>query len=110
LPPVQLDAEYVSRIVADLLTAAGRRTSVGDSVSIWTELRHEGGRLGHLLVNVQDGGARGQGVPPLEEDENLCAALALAEAVGGRIWAEHKADGRHQITFLMPVAEPELSQ
>jgi signal transduction histidine kinase len=110
LPPVQLEAEYVSRIVADLLTAAGRRTGVGDDVGIRTEIQHEGGQVRHLLVNIQDGGATSQDLPPLEEDEQVCAALLLAEAAGCRIWTERRADGRHLITLLMPVAEPEPSK
>jgi hypothetical protein len=63
-----------------------------------------------LLVNIQDGGATSQDLPPLEEDEQVCAALLLAEAAGCRIWAERRADGRHLITLLMPVAEPEPSK
>jgi signal transduction histidine kinase len=110
LPPVQLEAEYVSRIVADLLTAAGRRTGVGDDVGIRTEIQYEGGQVRHLLVNIQDGGATSQDLPPLEEDEQVCAALLLAEAAGCRIWTERRADGRHLITLLMPVAEPEPSK
>ncbi len=106
LPPVQLDADYISRILADLLAAAGARTGAGDSVSVTTQVRGEDDQTGHLVVLIQGGGVDAQDAPPLEEDEGIRAAVTLAEDAGGRIWMEHQADGSDLICFLLPVAEP----
>ena len=106
LPPVQLDADYISRILADLLAAAGARTGAGDSVSVTTQVRGEDDQTGHLVVLIQGGGVDAQNAPPLEEDEGIRAAVSLAEDAGGRIWMERQADGSDLICFLLPVAEP----
>lgn len=109
LPPVQIESEYVSRILTDLLAAAGRRTSVGDSVDISTQVQFEDGGPGHLVVLIQNGRRIDQDISPLEEDEDVCTALALAEEAGGRFWTERKTDGSTLITLLLPVAESVLS-
>jgi hypothetical protein len=96
----------VSRILADLLAAAGKRTGAGDSVSVSTQVQMTDGRPTYLVVLIRDGGVTPQGVPPLEEDENLRAARSLAEDEGGRIWMEHKAEGGNLLSFLLPVAVP----
>jgi signal transduction histidine kinase len=106
LPPVQVDADYINRILADLLTAAGSRTGVGDSVSVTTEVRNEGEQPGHLVVLIRGGGAGGRDAPSLDEDESIQTAVSLAEDAGGRIWVEREADGGNLICFLLPVAEP----
>jgi signal transduction histidine kinase/GAF domain-containing protein len=106
LPPVQVDADYINRILADLLTAAGARTGVGDSVSVTTEVRNEGEQPGHLVVLIRGGGAGGRDVLPLEDDDSIQTAVSLAEDAGGRIWLEREADGSNLICFLLPVAEP----
>jgi GAF domain-containing protein/signal transduction histidine kinase len=106
LPAVQLDADYASRILADLLAAAGARTGAGDSVSVTTHMRGEEDQPRHLEVLIQGGGAAAQDAPPLEEDESVRAAVSLAEDAGGRIWMERQADGSDLICFLLPVAEP----
>jgi GAF domain-containing protein/nitrogen-specific signal transduction histidine kinase len=106
LPPVQVDANYVSRILADLMTAAGARTGAGDSVSVSTQVRAEGNRPGLLVILIQGGDADGQAVPRLEEDEGMRAAVSLAEDAGGRIWMERQNDGSNLICFLLPVVEP----
>jgi GAF domain-containing protein/signal transduction histidine kinase len=108
LPRVQIDAEYVRRILADLLAAAGKRTGVGGSVSLSTQVQFDGGRHGHLVVLIQDGGTTSEDIPPLEEDENIHAASSLAEDEGARIWTERKEDGSNLISLLLPVAEPVL--
>jgi signal transduction histidine kinase len=110
LPPVQADAEYVSRILTDLLAAAGRRTSVGESVDISTQVQFEDGEPGHLVVLIQSGGTPGQDRLPFEEDEDVRGVLALVENAGGRIWAERKPDGGALMTLLLPVAESVLSK
>jgi len=102
LPPVQLDADYINRILADLLAAAGARTGAGDSVSVSTELRPQDDQPRHLVVLIQGGG----GGSPLEEDDGIHSAVSLAEDAGGRIWVERQADGSDLICFLLPVAEP----
>jgi GAF domain-containing protein/signal transduction histidine kinase len=108
LPRVQIDAEYVSRILADLLTAVGKRTGVGGSVSLSTQVQFDGGRRGHLVVLIQDSGTTSPDGAPLEEDENIRAASSLAEDEGARIWTERKEDGSNLISLLLPVAEPVL--
>jgi hypothetical protein len=108
LPRVQIDAEYVSRILADLLAAVGRRTGVGGSVSLSTQVQFDGGRHGHLVVLIQDSGTTSPDGAPLEEDENIRAASSLAEDEGARIWTERKEDGSNLISLLLPVAEPML--
>lgn len=108
LPPVQIKAECVSRILADLLAAAGKRTSIGDRVSLSTQVQADNGQPGHLIVLIQDGGAVSQNISSLEEDENIRAAMSLAEDEGGRIWMERTTDGSNLISFLLPVAEPDL--
>jgi len=105
LPPVQFGAQYVSRIVADLLAAAGRRTAVGHSVSVDAQVQWADGRPTYLVVLIQGGGAIPQGVPPLEEDTAIRAARSLTEEEGGRLWVESKAEGGNLLSFLLPVAE-----
>jgi GAF domain-containing protein/signal transduction histidine kinase len=105
LPPVQVDAECVGRILADLLTAAGKRTDVGDSVSVSTQVQIADEQPGYLIVLIRDGGIAPRGVPPLDEDELIRAARSLAEDEGGRIWAERKADGHNLLSFLLPVSQ-----
>ncbi len=105
LPPVHIDAEYVRRVLADLLSAVGARTGVGESVSVSTEVHLESGQRGHLFVLIQGGDTGASDTPPLERDESIRAALALAEDAGCRVWTEHKADGSHLVCFLLPVAE-----
>jgi signal transduction histidine kinase/putative methionine-R-sulfoxide reductase with GAF domain len=106
LPSVQVDAEYISRILTNLLAAAGQRASFGDSVDISTQVQLDGEEPRHLVVLIQTQGAPDQDIPSFEEDEDVRAALSLAEDVGGRIWTERKADGGTLITVLLPVAEP----
>jgi hypothetical protein len=108
LPAVQADADYASRILADLLVAAGGRTGVGDSVKISTEQRSEGEEPGHLVVLIQGGAPDGRDSSPLEEDESMRTAVSLAEDAGGRIWTERQTDGSHLICFLLPVAQQSL--
>jgi signal transduction histidine kinase len=108
LPPVQVDAKFVSRILTDLLAAAGKRTGVGDHVSVSTQVQVANGQPSHLVVLIQDGGATPQDVPPLEEDEAIQSAQSLAEGKGGRIWVERQADGGNLVSLLLPVAEPTL--
>jgi signal transduction histidine kinase len=105
LPPVQVDADYASRILTDLIAAAGACSGVGDKVNISTEVRAENGQPGHLMVLIQGARTEGPDVPPLEEDENIRTAVSLAEDAGGRIWLERQDDDSNLICFLLPVAE-----
>jgi GAF domain-containing protein/nitrogen-specific signal transduction histidine kinase len=105
LPSVQVDAEYISRILTNLLAAAGQRASFGDSVDISTQVELDGEKPRHLVVLIQTQGAPNPNMPSFEEDEDVRAALSLAEDAGGRIWTERKADGGTLITVLLPVAE-----
>ena len=105
LPPVQVDTDYISRILADLLAAAGTRTGVGDRVVVSTEVRAGDAGPGHLVVLIQGGSAGAQDAPSLEEDENIRSAVSLAEDAGGRIWMERQTDGSNLICFLLPVVE-----
>ena len=57
------------------------------------------------MVLIQTQGAPDRDMPSFEEDEEVRAALSLAEDAGGRIWTERKADGGTLITLLLPVAE-----
>ena len=103
LPPVQIDSECINHVLNNLLTAAGKRTGVGDSISVRTQVQVVDGHPSHLVVLIQDGGASPPGVPPLEEDETIQAARSLAEDEGGRIWVERQEDGSDLISFLLPV-------
>jgi signal transduction histidine kinase len=103
LPPVQVDIDYISRILADLLAAAGARSSVGDRVVVSTEVRAGDAGPGHLVVLIQGGSAGGQDAPSLEEDNNIRSAASIAEEAGGRIWMERQDDGTNLICFLLPV-------
>jgi signal transduction histidine kinase len=105
LPPVQFGAQYVSRILADLLAAAGKRTAVGHSVNVDAQVQWADGWPTYLVVLIQDGGALPEGIPPLDEDTAVRAARSLAEEEGGRIWVEPKAEGGNLLSFLLPVAE-----
>jgi hypothetical protein len=105
LPPVQVDADYASRILTDLIAAAGASSGVGDKINVSTEVRAEQGKPGHLVVLIQGGRTEGPDVPPLEEDENISTAVSLAEDAGGRIWMERQDNGSNLICFLLPVAE-----
>lgn len=107
LPPVQVDAGYVSRILTDLLAAVGARTAFGESISVATQIKSIGERAGHLVVLIQGGSAARQDLVPLEEEDNVRTATSLAQDLGGRIWVEHKADGSTLLCFLLPVAEGE---
>jgi GAF domain-containing protein/signal transduction histidine kinase len=109
LPPVQVDAECISRIVVDLLTTTGKHTSIGSSVTISTQLQAENEKPGHLIVFVQSEDATTEDITALEEDESIRAALSLVEDEGGRIWMERKPNGSDLICFLLPVAEPQLT-
>jgi len=104
LPPVQVDADYINRILTDVLAAAGARTGAGDSVGVRTQLRPQDDQPKHVIVLIQGGGADRPDVPPLEEDEGIHSAVSLAEAAGGRIWMERQTDGSDLICFLLPVA------
>jgi putative methionine-R-sulfoxide reductase with GAF domain len=104
LPQVQIDAEYVRRILADLLTAAGTRTGFGEHVSLNTRVQFERELPRHLVVLIHGGGITAEDISPLEEDENIRRALVLAEDAGARIWMEPQADGSDLICFLLPVA------
>jgi hypothetical protein len=105
LPPVQVDADYASRILTDLIVGAGACSGVGAKVNVSTELRVEGGQPGHLVLLIQGARTEGPDVPPLEEDENIRTAVSLAEDVGGRIWMERQDDGSSLICLLLPLAE-----
>jgi GAF domain-containing protein/signal transduction histidine kinase len=105
LPPVQIDADYASRILTDLIAAAGAYSGAGDRVNVSTEVRAEDGQPGHLVVLIQGGRTEGPDALPLEEDENIRTAVSLAEDAGGRIWVERQDDGSNLICFLLPVAE-----
>ncbi|GAB4549103.1 MAG: hypothetical protein Kow0063_44010 [Anaerolineae bacterium] len=105
LPPVQVDADYINRILSDLLAAVGARTGAGDNISISTQVRAEGKPPGHLVILIQGGDAGGLAMPSLEEDENIRAASSLAEEAGARIWIEQQDDGGDLVCLLLPVSE-----
>ena len=107
LPPVQVDVDYIGRILADLLAASGARCGVGDSVVVSTEVRAGEAGPGHLVVLIHGGGAGRREAPSLEEDTNIRSAELLAEDAGARIWTELQDDGSSLIRLLLPVvAEP----
>jgi len=108
LPPVQIGAESASRILADLLAVAGKRTGVGDTVSVSTQVQVSDDRPSHLVICIRDRGVTPQGVPRLEADESIHSARSMAEGEGGRIWLERQSDGSNLISFLLPVAESTL--
>jgi GAF domain-containing protein len=109
LPAVQLDAEYVSHFVTDLLSAAGRRTRVGDSVDVSTQVQTENGQARHVVVLIQSRSTSDDEIPPLEEAQEVRAVLSMAEEVGARVWLEPREDQGALITLLLPVAEPAFS-
>lgn len=109
LPPVQIGAECASRILGDLLAAAGGRASVGGSVRISTQLQAEDGESGHLFILIRGGDITQEDVPDLKEDAHIAAAVSLAESEGSRIWVERSTDGSDLICLLLPLAELPLS-
>jgi K+-sensing histidine kinase KdpD len=109
LPSVPMDPNYVNRILADLLTAAGTCTNCGDSVHVGTQVQLEDTRPKHLVILIQSATAPRQDSSIMDSDENIREAMSLAEDAGGRVWIVHEADGRITISFLLPIAEPVLS-
>jgi GAF domain-containing protein/nitrogen-specific signal transduction histidine kinase len=110
LPPVEVDIDYIGRILADLLAAAGARCGVGDEVVVGTELRVGDEGPGHLVVLIHSGGAGRWDAPSLEEDNNIRSAESLAEDAGARIWTERQDDGTNLICLLLPVAAESRSK
>jgi signal transduction histidine kinase len=109
LPSVPMDPNYVNRILADLLTAAGTCTNCGDSVHVGTQVQLEDARPKHLIILIQSGTAPRRDSSIMDSDENVREAMSLAEGAGGRVWIDDEADGSIVISFLLPIAEPVLS-
>lgn len=108
LPPVQIGAEHITKIVSELLSIAGQRTAVGEAVLLSTELQHVNGRLSHLVLSIQDGGSQSLGRAPLDRDEKVKEIKRMAEEQGGRLWIERDSSGTGRISFLVPVADHSL--
>jgi len=109
LPSVPMDPNYVNRILADLLTAAGTCTNCGDNVHVGTQVQLEDAQPKHLVILIQSGAAPRRDSSIIDSDENVREAMSLAEGAGGRVWIDDEADGSIVISFLLPIAEPVLS-
>jgi signal transduction histidine kinase len=116
LPPVQIDAEKIDRVVSNLLNNAIKYTPVGGQVVVSAKRQNEA-----LLVSVVD---TGPGIPPedrerifnrfaqLSGDQSRVGGFGLGlafcrlavEAHGGRIWVEPGDDGLgSQFKFTVPL-------
>jgi signal transduction histidine kinase len=116
LPPVQADADMLTRVFSNLCDNALRYTPAGGVVTI--EARQQGGEM---AVAVSD---TGKGIPPealsriferfFRADSarqstmggsglGLAIVRAIIEAHGGRVWAENRAGGGARIIFTLPL-------
>ncbi len=121
LPPVQVDAAQIRRVITNLVDNALRFTPEGEQVAICAQvLPEEGGRM---KVSVVD---HGPGVPP-EARERIFEKFATGltgqprrghrglglgltfcklavEAHGGQIWVEDGLNGGAVFCFTLPIA------
>jgi two-component system sensor histidine kinase KdpD len=113
LPPVDIDAALISRVLTNLLQNAIRHGPRGSPVAICAQIAREG----TIEMSVTD---HGPGVSPdrrneifqpfARRDEDAGAGLGLTiartfvEAHGQRIWVEDAPDGGARFCFTLPIA------
>ncbi len=118
LPTVQADADMLTRVFSNLCDNAIRHTPAKGSVTV--DARPHGNTL---VVSVSD---TGEGIPPeavpriferfYRADSarqsttggsglGLAIVRAIAEAHGGKAWAENNLNGGARILFTLPIAE-----
>jgi len=105
LPPVEIDADMIDRVVVNLLDNAIKFTPGGGQISVAAEPR-----AGHVAVSITD---TGHGIPPEQRPHiferfargasagarprgfglGLTFCKLAVEAHGGRIWVEHGDGG-----------------
>lgn len=115
LPPVDVDAERIVQVLANLLGNAVKFTAPSGSVTVCAKAE-----AGTVVVSVTDTGA---GIPP-EDLPNvftrywharrqadrrgsglgLAIARGIVDAHGGRIWADSTVGGGSTFSFALPVA------
>jgi two-component system sensor histidine kinase KdpD len=121
LPWLSFDAGLIEELLANLLENAAKYTPAQSPIEIGAEIGED-----EVIVEVAD---RGPGLPPGSERQvfekfyrvqaesayggvglGLAICLAIAEAHGGRIWAENRQDGGASFRFSLPAVErpPEI--
>lgn len=114
-PEVDIDADRILQVLANLLHNALKFTDTGGSVRLSAAARPD-----RIAVTVRDTGA---GIPPADLPHifdrfwhgrrktkirstglGLAIARGIVEAHGGRIWAENAPDRGTSFTFEVPVA------
>ncbi len=119
LPLVEIDSLLVERIFANLLENAVKYTPPGTVIEISAATAQN-----ELLVTVSD---HGSGIPAGEETRifekfyrvasegnqggaglGLAICRSIAEAHGGRIWADNSPSGGAAFHFALPLSEPPL--
>jgi signal transduction histidine kinase len=116
LPPVEIDADMIDRVVVNLLDNAIKFTPDGGQISVAAEQRD-----GHVAVSIAD---TGYGIPPEQRPHiferfargasggprprgfglGLTFCKSAVEAHGGRIWVEDGEGGVGcKLTFTLPL-------
>ena len=117
LPPVEVDAAQVRRVLANVLENALRVSPPGALVRVGAAAEH-----GEVVVRIEDEGPgiaatdlervfepfqRGSGADTYRGTGlGLAIARGFAEANGGRVWAERLTEGT-AVALALPAAEPE---
>ncbi|HMK85271.1 MAG TPA: sensor histidine kinase KdpD [Steroidobacteraceae bacterium] len=117
LPPVNVDAALITRVVVNLLENAFKHTPPGTGISVSAELEGDSVRVAiddsgpglppgdpeRLFAKFQRGGtepqAGGAGL-------GLSICRAIINAHGGRIYAMQRPEGGARFAFTLPTAAP----
>lgn len=103
LPPVDMAAEHITKIVGELLSLAGQHTPVGATLTVGLDSQLSEGQLSHLILGIRYGGHQDKGLEPLEREEDFVEIKTMAEEQGGRLWVDRESTGTGTISFLLPV-------
>jgi signal transduction histidine kinase len=120
IPPVTVDAEYIERVLNNLIDNAYKFTPDGGSIRIWARRANQANSSG-VLIGISD---TGPGIPEKEQNRlfrkfqqvvsssgrrtgtglGLVYCKLAIEAHGGRIWVESEP-GKGS-TFLVNLPSP----
>ena len=103
LPSVQIPAEYLTKILTDLLLRAGAHAHSQDTIQLTVATQEEEDRPAYVVISLHNDRPNSAAKSGFERDTDLQTIAKAVEYQGGRIWTDVDYNGRWTISFLLPV-------